>query len=162
MISRRDLLFGMARRLRENSENKPISGIGTDISAADEAFGRKDYAAARALYKDVLKENRVHKEARVRLGLCHYALGEYIQAKDALLMVIKRHPEEYLARLYLGLAYARRGQVDKCMDVWKNFVDREHVEIMREINVQRALHETGDPLAGAEVADAVEAVLHKA
>jgi tetratricopeptide (TPR) repeat protein len=162
MISRRDLLVGMVRRLREGEEEKPVSGIGADIGAADSAFAGKDFAGARDLYKGVLKGDRSHKEARIRLGLCHYHLGEYVQAKDALLMIHKQHPAEYLACLYLGLAYARRGQLDKCMDVWRKFVDRDHVAVMREINVQRALFETGEPLAGPDVADAVEEALRRA
>lgn len=157
MISRRDLLFGMARRLRET--DSPVSGIGADISQADAAFARKDHTTARELYKAVLSANRGHKEARTRLGLCHYHLNEYIQAKDTLLLVVKQHPGEYLACLYLGLAYARRGQVDKCMDAWKGFVNREHVGVMREINVHRALYEMNEPMTGVEIAEAVEAAL---
>ena len=159
MISRRDLLFGMARRLREPGGDKPVSGIGADITSADAAYVRKDYAVARDLYKEVLKGNRAHKEARTRQGMCHYHLGEYVQAKDQLLMVFKQYPGEYLACLYLGLAYARRDQLDKCMEVWKGFVDREHIGVMREIGVQRALYETGEPLTGLEVAEAVEKAL---
>lgn len=162
MISRRDLLFGMARRLREPGGDKPVSGIGADIGAADAAYVRKDYAAARDLYKEVLKSNRAHKEARTRQGMCHYHLGEFMQAKDTLLMVYKQHPGEYLACLYLGLAYARREQLDKRMEVWKGFVDRDHIAVMREINVHRALFETGEPLTGAEVAEAVEKALTQA
>lgn len=156
MVSRRDLLFGMVRRLRDTTGEKPVSGIGVDIAAADAAYARKDHAAARDLYKDVLKTNRTHQEARVRLGLCHYHLGEYVQAKDTLLMALRQHPGNSLASLYLGLAYARRDQLEKCMDVWKGFVHRDQIGLMREINVQRALFEMGEPLRGADVAEAVE------
>ena len=157
MVSRRDLLFGMVRRLR-GGEEKPVSGIGADIAAADAAYARREHAVARDLYKDVLKSNRGHKEARIRLGLCHYHLGEYIQAKDTLLMALRQHPGESLAALYLGLAYARREQLEKCMDAWKGVVLRDQIELMREINVQRALFETGESLRGADVAEAVERV----
>lgn len=159
MVTRRDLLFGMVRRLRDADGTKPVSGIGADIGAADAAFARREYAQARDLYKDVLRDNRTHKEARVRLGMCQYMLGDYLQAKDTLLMVVRSHPAEYLACLYLGLAYARREQLDKCMEVWRGFVNRDHVGVMREINVQRALYETGEELCGAEVAVAVERAL---
>lgn len=159
MVSRRDLLFGMVRRLRETSGDKPVSGIGADIGAADAAYVRKDWAVARDLYKEVLKADRAHKEARVRQGLCHYHLGEYVQAKDTLLMVFKQYPSDYLACLYLGLAYARRDQLEKCMEVWKGFVDRDHIGVMREINVQRALYETGEIMTGTEVAQSVEQAL---
>lgn len=159
MVSRRDLLFGMVRRLRDTTGEKPVSGIGVDITAADAAYARKDHAVARDLYKDVLKTNRAHKEARVRLGLCHYHLGEYIQAKDTLLMALKQYPGDSLAALYLGLAYARRDQLEKCMDVWKGVVQRDQVGLMREINVQRALYEMGEPLNGSDVAGAVEKAL---
>ena len=162
MISRRDLLFGMARRLRESGGDKPVSGIGADIGAADAAYVRKEYVVARDLYKEVLKGNRAHKEARIRQGLCHYHLGEYMQAKDTLLLVFKQHPTEYLACLYLGLAYARREQLDKCMEVWKGFLNRDHIGVMREINVHRALYETGETMTGAEVAEAVEKALVQA
>ncbi len=162
MVSRRDLLFGMVRRLRDTTGDKPVSGIGVDISAADAAYARMEHAAARDLYKEVLKTNRAHREARVRLGLCHYHLGEYIQAKDALLMVVKQHPGDALACLYLGLAHARREQLEKCMAVWKDFVQRDRVGLMREINVQRALYEMGEPLKGSDVAEAVEKALRQA
>lgn len=161
MISRRDLIFGMARRLRENSEEKPVSGLGMDIGAADAAYGRKEYQQAKELYKTVLKANRAHKEARIHLGLCHYHLGEYVQAKDVLLMVHKQHPDEYLACLYLGLAYSRRERLDKCMEVWAKFTDPNHVEVMRELNVQRALYETGEPMTGQEVAQVVEEAVRR-
>ncbi|GAB1409166.1 hypothetical protein MASR1M90_03200 [Desulfovibrionales bacterium] len=156
MISRRDLLLGMVRRLRDTSGEKPVSGIGADIAAADAAYACKDYATARNLYKEVLKDNRNHKEARIYQGLCHYHLGEYIQAKDTLILVVKSHPDEYLARLYLGLAYARRDLVEKCMDIWAGLVSSEHVTVMREINVQRALYEMGDSAPGLDIALAVE------
>jgi len=152
----------MARRLRESGGDKPVSGIGADIGAADAAYVRKEYVVARDLYKEVLKGNRAHKEARIRQGLCHYHLGEYMQAKDTLLLVFKQHPTEYLACLYLGLAYARREQLDKCMEVWKGFLNRDHIGVMREINVHRALYETGETLTGTEVAEAVEKALAQA
>jgi tetratricopeptide (TPR) repeat protein len=148
--------------LRESEDEKPVSGIGADISAADLAFADRDYAGARDLYKEILKGNRSHKEARIMLGQCHYYLGEYVQAKDSLLMVYKQYPAEYRACLYLGLSYARRGQLDKCMEVWKKFVGREHIAVMREINVQRALYEIGEELTGPAVADAVEQALTQA
>lgn len=160
MISRRDLLFGAIRRWRE-TDGKPVSGIGADVGAADAAFARKDYAVARELYKNVLQGNRLHKEARLRLGLCHYHLGEYVQAKDALLMVTRQHPREYLAKLYLGLSYARRRQMEKCMNAWADFMDREHIGVMREINAHRALYEAGENLDGVEMADAVEKILER-
>lgn len=159
MVSRRDLLFGAVRRLRDVSGAKPVSGIGVDISAADAAYVKKDYATARDLYKDVLKENRSHKEARIRLGLSQYHLGEYMQAKDTLLLVFKQYPQDYLTCLYLGLAYARRDRIDKCMEIWKGFISREHIGVMREINIQRALFETGEELTGEQIASAVEAAL---
>ena len=74
-------------------------------------------------------------------------------------MIHRQHPNEYLACLYLGLADARRDQLDRCMEVWKKFVDRDHIGVMREIGVQRALFETGEPLTGADVAQAVETAL---
>jgi hypothetical protein len=77
-------------------------------------------------------------------------------------MVVKEHPQEFLARLYLGLSYARRNQMEKCMDVWKDFIDREHIGVMREINTHKALYETGEVLDGMAVADAVEEALAKA
>lgn len=159
MVSRRDVLFGMVRRLRDANGEKPVSGIGVDIAAADAAYARKDYAAARALYKDVLAANRAHQEARVRLGLCHYHLGEYIQAKDTLLMALKQRPGDSLASVYLGLAYARRDRVAKCMEAWVGVIQRDQVALMREINVQRALYEMGESLNGADIAEAVERAL---
>lgn len=156
MVTRRELLFGLARDRSDSTGAKPVSGIGENIMAADAAYIAKDYAQAKALYKDVLKEDRNHKEARVQLGLCYYQLGEYLQCKDTLLLVLKKHPDESLAALYLGLAYARRDQIEKCMIAWDKFLQAEQVDLMREINVQRAFFESGESLDGVSVADAVE------
>jgi hypothetical protein len=162
MISRRDLLFGMARRLRESGGDKPVSGIGADIGAADAAYVRKDYAVARDLYKEVLKGNRAHKEARIRQGMCHYHLGEYVQAKDTLLLVTSSTPANTWP--VCTWAWPMPG-ASSSTSAWRSgralWTGTTSGSCARS-TCTAPCFETGEPLTGVEVAEAVENALTQA
>lgn len=156
MVTRRDLLFGLARRLAPAA---PLSGLDAEVRAADAAFAAGDFASARDRYRAVLQAQRDHHEARVRLGICFYRLGDFLQAKDTLALALRHRPDDLLARAYLGLAHARRGQVAKALAAWEGFMDPANIPLTREINLWRALAEGGEPIDPQALADAVEAVL---
>ncbi|HCF04734.1 MAG TPA: hypothetical protein DEU72_00620 [Desulfomicrobiaceae bacterium] len=156
MVTRRELLLGLVRRVTPKS---PLSGLDAEVRAADAAFASGDFALARERYRAVLRTQRDHHEARVRLGICFYKLGEFLQAKDTLAMAVRHRPADPLARAYLGLSYAQRGQVEKALAAWEGFMDPDNISLTREINLWRALAESGEPVDVPAMVAAVEPLL---
>ncbi len=156
MVTRRELLFGLARRLAPHT---PLSGLDAQIRAADAAFAARDFAVAREGYRAVLQTQRDHHEARVRLGICCYYLGDFLQAKDTLVLALRHRPTDSLAQAYLGLSYARRGQVAKALAAWEGFMDPANIPLTREINLWRALAEGGEAIDSQELVAAIEPLL---
>jgi tetratricopeptide (TPR) repeat protein len=156
MVSRRELLFGFARRF---GKNIPVSGLGADVVEADRLFASGNWEAARERYRAVLQAERTHHEARVRLGICFYKMGDFLQAKDTLALALRHRPGDLLAQIYLGLAYARRGHTPKALAAWEGFMDPANIDLTREVNLWRALADASQDVDPQAMADAVEAHL---
>ena len=166
MVSRRDFLLSAVRRVRQNVEDvaapetrAPVSGIGKEICEADRLFGEGRYDQAAECYASVLARESHHKEARIQTMICQYRLGRINAAKVCAQQVLKQEPESQVARLYLGLAWARKENLAKAMLAWKDYFDLKHSLVLREINLQKALFEAGEaPDCEAVVASVEEAM----
>ncbi len=163
MVSRRDFLLSAVRRVRQNvdevvapEKRAPVSGIGKDICEADRLFGEGCYEEAVEMYSTVLTREPHHKEARAQAMICHYRLGHLNATKVCARQVLNREPEHQVARLYLGLAWAGKGNLDKAMEVWSDYFDLKKPLILREINLQKALFEAGETLDCHAVVQQVE------
>ncbi|MFA6810693.1 MAG: tetratricopeptide repeat protein [Desulfoplanes sp.] len=166
MVSRRDFLLGAVRRVRQNVDDvvtpekkAPVSGIGKDICEADRLFGEGQYDQAVELYKNVLSRESHHKEARVQTMICQYRLGQINPAKVCAQQVLKQEPGNQVARLYLGLVWAKKGNLDKAMQAWSDYFDLKMPRILREVNLQKALFEAGEGLECEDVVASVEEVM---
>jgi len=166
MVSRRDFLLSAVRRVRQNVDDvvtpekkAPVSGIGKDICEADRLFGEGLYDQAVEYYKTVLSRESNHKEARVQTMICQYRLGQINPAKVCAQQVLKQEPENQVARLYLGLAWAKKGNLDKAMQAWSDYFDLKMPRILREINLQKALFEAGESMNCNAVVACVEELI---
>jgi tetratricopeptide (TPR) repeat protein len=135
---------------------KPVSGIGREIGEADRLFGEGELEQAREGYKGVLAREPRHVEARVQLMVCHYRLGDLNPAKVCAQQVLQKNPENHTAKLFLGLAWARKGNLEKAMQAWEGYFDMNNRHVLREINVYKALFEEGEELDCEEVVREVE------
>jgi tetratricopeptide (TPR) repeat protein len=166
MVSRRDFLFSAVRRMRQNVDDvvsaaaprpaQPVSGIGREIGEADRLFGEGELERAREGYKGVLAREPRHVEARVQLMVCHYRLGDLNPAKVCAQQVLQKNPENHTAKLFLGLTWVRKGNLEKAMQAWEGYFDMNNRHVLREINVYKALFEEGEELDCEEVAREIE------
>jgi tetratricopeptide (TPR) repeat protein len=166
MVSRRDFLFSAVRRVRQNvdeagsvSVSKPVSGIGQKISEADDLFGQGRWQEARDVYKEVLAREPHHIEARVQVMICHYKLGEINPAKVCARQVLLKDPDNHTAKLFLGLAWLKKDNLEKAMEAWEGYFDTSNPRVLREVNVHKALFETGEALDCQAVAREIERVM---
>jgi tetratricopeptide (TPR) repeat protein len=166
MVSRRDFLFSAVRRVRQNMDDvvsvaaqkpaKPVSGIGREIGEADRLFGEGELEQAREGYKGVLTREPRHVEARMQLMVCHYRLGDLNPAKVCAQQILQKNPENHTAKLFLGLTWARKGNLEKAIQAWEGYFDMNNRHVLREINVYRALFEEGEELDCEEVVREIE------
>ncbi|GAU08825.1 tetratricopeptide repeat protein [Desulfoplanes formicivorans] len=166
MVSRRDFLFSAVRRVRQNVEeagsvsvSKPVSGIGKEIREADQLFGQGKWEQARDAYKEVLAREPHHLEARVQVMICHYRLDEINPAKVCARQVLQKDPANHTARLFLGLAWLKKDNLEKAMEAWDGYFDTTNPQVLREVNVHKALFESGEELDCQAVAREMEKVI---
>lgn len=160
--SRRNFLFGAVRRAkREEASEAPIAASSETISLirlANEAFDREDWDEAIKLYRKYLKEEK-DLDVRLRLGETLYFAERYNAARVEFRTVHKRRPEELKAVIYLGLCYARSGNLERAAETWKIYFDPNNIPMQRELNLQIGLIEDGLADCADSVAKAVEAHL---
>lgn len=157
-MSRRDLLLGMVNRFKGTEESaKTVSGIQPDQLNGDRLLDEGNYEQAISAYRTCLQKAPEHREARAKLGYCLYRQERYVQAACEFKRILAKGSHNF-SSLYLGLCHARKGDLDKAAAAWGKYFNPGRPEIMREINVQLALLETGENLDPAEVAEAIDSV----
>jgi tetratricopeptide (TPR) repeat protein len=157
-MSRRDLLLGMVNRFKGTEESaQTVSGIQSDQLDGDRCLSSQDFDQAVTAYRTCLQKTPEHKEARAKLAYCLYKQDRYVQAICEFKRVLKKGDDNF-SSLYLGLCHARKGDLKNATKAWEGYFNPKRPEIMREINVQVALLETGEKLEPQEVAQAVESV----
>lgn len=165
--TRREMLLGAFRRKSEESmgDHQPISrseASESPLKAANQAYGAGDLERAVDLYREFVKLEPNNPEARKRLGHCLYHQGRHLQARVEFERVLRIREKDNFSSLFLGLTHCRMGKPDKAVQAWRSFFSPKEVEVMREINVQIALIESGDHPAPSAVADSVEETLKQA
>ena len=166
MVSRRDFLFSAMRRVRQNVDDavspaspKPVSGIGREIGEADRLFGEGMFEEARDAYKVVLGREPHHLEARVQVMICHYRLGEINPTKVCAQQVLQKEPENHTAKLFLGLSWLRKDNLEKALEAWEGYFDVDKPLVLREVNLQKALWEAGEEIECEVVVRDIEKTL---
>ena len=161
VLSRRQLLFGAVNRFRpKGDESETPSGIEPAVVDADDLLrqGRLDEAVER--FREVLRTNVHHVEARSKLGFCLYRQGKYLQASVEFRRILQKGDNNF-ASLYLGLCQARTGKLDLAVQAWKRYHNLDEILIQRELNLQTALIDEGRTDDPQQVVDAVEQVLEQ-
>jgi len=110
------------------------------------AFLRGDYVEAASRFEEALADRPARLDALVGLGISRYKFGAWAEAKDALGRVVMRAPKHLEARLYLGLASLRSGDIAGAEEHLTEFRDlRQDPRITAQTD--RALRLLrGDPL----------------
>ena len=160
-LSRRDLLFRPLKGIRERDAVQAPSGLDQECREADLALKEGDFARARALYRQCLDRTPENKEARKRLAYAMYRLGEADQALTEFETYLSRYPEDSFALLYLGLLHATKGDIEEAARVWKGYFNLDQPIILREINLQLALLESGQTPSPGEIVQAVEEAIER-
>jgi tetratricopeptide (TPR) repeat protein len=160
-LSRRDLLFRPMKGIRERDEVTAPAGLTGDCLDADQALKRGDYPQARELYQRCIASAPENKEARKRLAYAGYRMGDAAEARAEFESYLQRFPGDSFALLYLGLAHATLGDIPAATRVWKDYFNLDQPIILREINLQLALLESGEPLAAEEIVSSIEAAISR-
>lgn len=161
--SRRNFLFGAVRRFKgEESDGTPIAATTETIpllTKANAHYTRGEFEEAVEVYREYLKVERNDTDVRLQLGKCLYKAGKHTAARVEFRRVLKVREKDSEAIVYLGLTFARTGCLEQAVCAWDDFFDISSVNLLREINVQKGLIETGDADSPDEVAEAVEKAL---
>lgn len=159
-FSRRSLLLGSFLKKDQPWDPKPPVAPAKETAAllarANAAFEAGDFETALTQYRDYVTADMGNMEARRRLGLCFYRLGRFPQAKVEFERVLHQHQKDPFCLLHLGLTLCRLDRAPKACGVWKLYFDPANVTVQREVNLQIALLESGDPVEGQAMAEAVE------
>lgn len=160
--SRRNFLFGAVRRAKKQEASEaPIAASSETISLiklANRAFDEENWDEAVKLYRQYLKEEK-DLNVRQRLGETLYFAERYTAARVEFRTVLKKLPEDLKATVFLGLCYARAGNLEKAAEVWRTYFDPQNIPMQRELNLQIGLIEDGMADCADSVAKAVEAHL---
>lgn len=158
-MTRRGLLFGVVNRFRgQEEEGRTLESLNSRELEADKLASAGEYEQAVAAYRAMLMENPALDGLRAKLGRCLYLKGQYLLARVECNRVLRKR-DSRLARLYLGLVHAREGNLERALEAWESYFNPDAPEVMREINVIKALAETGKAQSGPEAAEAVERAL---
>lgn len=164
--SRRNFLFGAVRRMKgEDAQEVPMAATSETIPLlleANDAFAAEKYDDAVQKYREYLKLEKNDVDVHLQLGISLYRSGKFGAARLEFRKVLKERKKDPRATVYLGLTHARADNLAKAANAWDDFFDLKNVNLLREINVQKGLIQTGDAGTGAEVAEAVEAALKNA
>ncbi|WP_207263960.1 tetratricopeptide repeat protein [Desulfovibrio sp. Huiquan2017] len=156
--SRRNFLFGAVRRIRKEDDQPVASTAGgiEVVKAANALYVDEQWEEARLKYKECLEQDKNDADVRYRLGVCSYKRGMFRQAKLEFERALRIDQTYQDAFLYLGLTLVRLGRSDKAPAVWSRYFNPSAVKVMRELNLQLGLIETGQPDPDEDVALAVE------
>ena len=115
--------------LRELSTRKGAMGYDAGQKLAEALFAQRDWAGARAEFERVAEQAPTESQrldARLRSGDCDEAAGEYAQAAESYLQLLRdSHTDDgrARARLRYGSALALSGDVERGLTELKNVVD---------------------------------------
>ncbi|AMK12964.1 MAG: tetratricopeptide repeat protein [Pseudodesulfovibrio sp.] len=156
--SRRNFLFGAVRRIKREDAQPVASTAGCidTVKAANALYVDEKWEEARLKYKECLEGDKNDADVRYRLGVCSYKVGKYRQAKLEFERCLRIDQGYSDAFLYLGLTLVRLGRSDKAPGVWGRYFNPSCVKVMRELNLQLGLMESGQPDPDEEIALAVE------
>ncbi|MBG0789836.1 MAG: tetratricopeptide repeat protein [Desulfovibrionaceae bacterium] len=163
--SRRNFLFGAARRFKKESLDDPVASTAACIARMKEAnrlFVEGQWEEARLEYKECLKDDQNDPDVRYRIGVCAYRVGKYRQAKLDFERCLRIDAEYQDAYLFLGLTMVRLGKPEKAPALWSRYFNPKAVVVQRELNLQMALMETGEAHSPERIAEAVEAAVAEA
>lgn len=105
----------------------------TMMMKADMKMGFKQYQEAIPLYEDYLKNNPDSLEGTRKLGLAYFFSGRFDDAIEKFDRVLKKEPEDDIARLRIGQAFVNNGETGKAADVWAGYNSRSKLEIQEEV-----------------------------
>lgn len=163
--SRRNFLFGAARRFKNEDLDQPVASTAEVIDVMKEAnrlYVEELWEEARLKYKECLKQDQNDPDLRYRIGVCGYKMGKYRQAKLDLERCLRLDPKYMDAHLYLGLTLVRLGKPEKVSAVWGRYFNPKAVVVQRELNLQLGLLETGVADSPERIAEAVETAIAEA
>ena len=115
--------------LRELSTRKGAMGYDAGQKLAEALFAQRDFAGARMEFERVAEQAPTELQrldARLRAGDCDEAAGNYAEAADSYLRLLRdSHTDDSRARARLryGSALALSGDVDRGLNELKNVVD---------------------------------------
>lgn len=163
--SRRDFLFGAVRRFRgEEKDDTPIAATTETIPLlvrANEHYTKGEFEEAVEVYREYLKIEQNDNAVRLQLGKSLYNAGKHAASRVEFKRVLKCCKKDSQATLYLGLTHARAGNLEQAATVWEDFFDLSNVALLRELNLQKGLIETGEAESPEKVVEAVEKALEK-
>mgnify|MGYP006424948059 FL=1 len=158
-MSRREVLMAPWQRFRRQDSQDSKTGWDALAREADALLREGQYQQALAAYRNCLAQDPEHIEAQKKMVVCYCALQRYAQAHKVLTRLRQKQEDDFV-HLYAGIVAAFDGDLSTALEAWKQYANYDQPLVLRAINLQLALEESGeevDPFqAGQAVVDALE------
>lgn len=163
-VSRRDLLFGGARRIQENLSPEKAAQNRREAAAnarakGDDALCGCDYFAAETAYRDCLITCGKDAETRRYLAYAMYRQDKLVQARVECVRLLRDHGSDAETSVLLGLCHLRLGNPQQAVAAWDEADLGEETAAGAAIAAHRDGVLSGDEVVLQKAVHAVEKAL---
>lgn len=132
----------------------------TMMMKADMKMSINQYQEAIPLYVEYLKGHPDSIEGTRKLGLAYFFASRLDEAIEQFSAVLKRAPDDDIARLRIGQAFVNNGEIGKAAEVWQGYDSRAKLEIQEEVGrLQKFLRIFENKKSGERITSAEEEIL---
>lgn len=156
-LSRRGFLSGLFRPFKRGEE-EGFTGFSPLLLKGDKALELGDYELAIECYEEFLTKEQ-SLEVQKKCGYAYFCKGDFKKAREYFMQVMEKRPKENFCLLYLGLSWAKEGDLVKAVNYWKSYFNIQKPVIQRQINAVVALFEAKEAQEPLQVAKEVEAAI---
>ncbi|MFO7718151.1 MAG: tetratricopeptide repeat protein [Thermodesulfobacteriota bacterium] len=158
-MSRREVLMAPWQRFRRQDSRDSKTGWDASAREADALLRQGHYQQALAAYRNCIAQDPEHIEAHKKMVVCYCALQRYAQAQKVLVHLRQKQEDDFI-HLYTGIVAAFDGDLPTALNAWKQYANYDQPLVLRAINLQLALEDSGEAIepiqAGQAVLDAIE------
>ena len=158
-MSRRDVLMAPWQRFRRQDSRDSKTGWDASAREADGLLREGHFQQALAAYRKCVAQDPGHREAQKKMVVCYLWLERYPQARKVLDR-LRQDQEDDFVHLYSGVVAAFESDLTAAFAEWDKYANYDQPLVLRAINLQLALYESGespDPEeAGRAVFEAIE------
>ena len=128
----------------------PIDPTQVAMEKATQFHMDTKFNEAIASYKEIINQDKNHRQANHQLGICLVDAGQWQHAIEHLSQVIIQQPDNAEAMNSLGLAYSELGNLDQAINWFKKSINTDNQFALAHFNLGMLLLKKGEYKQGWE------------